>query len=135
MLLLSNSRAVWWFPGNAADSTTLQTHKQKDIAANKLWKTVLLQKKLCLSWFPVTCFNKAFLKSTYFRQMWFFVAHYLERAQWFMSLMFFVLVNPKIPQRETKNISTDADSRTDTILERLRDLSTNKKKYIFFFIT
>ena len=25
--------------------------------------------------------------------------------------------------RETKNLSTDADSRTDTILERLRDLS------------
>ena len=24
--------------------------------------------------------------------------------------------------RETKNLSTDADSRTDTILERLRDL-------------
>ena len=30
--------------------------------------------------------------------------------------------------RETKNISTDADSRTDTILERLRDLSERKKK-------
>ena len=25
--------------------------------------------------------------------------------------------------RETKNLSTDADSRTDTILERMRDLS------------
>ena len=31
--------------------------------------------------------------------------------------------------RETKNLSTDADSRTDTILERLRDLS--KTKYIY----
>ena len=30
--------------------------------------------------------------------------------------------------RETKNLSTDADNRTDTILERLRDLS------ILFFI-
>ena len=29
--------------------------------------------------------------------------------------------------RETKNLSTDADSRTDTILERLRDLSLKKK--------
>ena len=31
--------------------------------------------------------------------------------------------------RETKNLSTDADSRTDTILERLHDLlKKNKKK-------
>ena len=30
--------------------------------------------------------------------------------------------------RETKNLSTDADSRTDTVLERLRDLS---KKNIY----
>ena len=29
--------------------------------------------------------------------------------------------------RETKNLSTDADSRTDTILEGLRDLSKKKK--------
>ena len=29
--------------------------------------------------------------------------------------------------RETKNLSTDADSRTDTILERLQDLSKKKK--------
>ena len=29
--------------------------------------------------------------------------------------------------RETKNLSTDADSRTDTILERLRDLSLKTK--------
>ena len=29
---------------------------------------------------------------------------------------------------ETKNLSTDADSRTDTILERLRDLSLKKNK-------
>ena len=29
--------------------------------------------------------------------------------------------------REAKNLSTDADSRTDTILERLRDLSKKKK--------
>ena len=29
--------------------------------------------------------------------------------------------------RETKNLSTDADSRTDTILERLRDSSIKKK--------
>ena len=28
--------------------------------------------------------------------------------------------------RETKNLSTDADSRSDTILEVLRDLSKNK---------
>ena len=28
----------------------------------------------------------------------------------------------KSGMRETKNLSTDADSRTDTILERLRDL-------------
>ena len=28
--------------------------------------------------------------------------------------------------RETKNLSTDADSRTDTILQRLRDLSIKK---------
>ena len=30
--------------------------------------------------------------------------------------------------RETKNLLTDADSRTKTILERLRDLFKNKKK-------
>ena len=30
--------------------------------------------------------------------------------------------------RETKNLSTDADRRTDTILERLRDLSRKKKR-------
>ena len=30
--------------------------------------------------------------------------------------------------RETSNLSTDADRRTDTILERLRDLSLKKKK-------
>ena len=30
--------------------------------------------------------------------------------------------------RETKNLSTDADSRTDTILERLRDLSNLKER-------
>ena len=28
--------------------------------------------------------------------------------------------------RETKNLSTDADSRTDTILEKLHDLSLKK---------
>ena len=33
------------------------------------------------------------------------------------------LVHKKSRIRETKNLSTDADSRTDTILERLRDLS------------
>ena len=48
--------------------------------------------------------------------------------------------------RETKNLSTDADSRTDTILERLRDnffiflfLKLNhatykKNKYIYIYI-
>ena len=30
--------------------------------------------------------------------------------------------------RETSNLSTDADRRTDTILESLRDLSRKKKK-------
>ena len=30
--------------------------------------------------------------------------------------------------RETKNLSTDKDSRSDTFLERLRDLSEKKKK-------
>ena len=30
--------------------------------------------------------------------------------------------------RETSNLSTDADRRTDTILERLRDLSKKIKK-------
>ena len=33
--------------------------------------------------------------------------------------------------RETKNLSTDEDSRTDTIFERLSDLSQNYR-YIFF---
>ena len=33
--------------------------------------------------------------------------------------------------RETKNLLTDADSRTDTILERLRDLSFF---FLFFFL-
>ena len=30
--------------------------------------------------------------------------------------------------RETSNLSTDADRRTDTILERLRDLSQQKRR-------
>ena len=30
--------------------------------------------------------------------------------------------------RETSNLSTDADRRTDTILERLRDLSKRRRK-------
>ena len=30
--------------------------------------------------------------------------------------------------RETSNLSTDADRRTDTILKRLRDLSKKKNK-------
>ena len=34
----------------------------------------------------------------------------------------------KSRMRETKNLSTDADRRTDTILERLRDLSTILEK-------
>ena len=37
----------------------------------------------------------------------------------------FILKKSRI--RETKNLSTDADSSTDTILERLRDLSKKKK--------
>ena len=41
------------------------------------------------------------------------------------------IVKEKSRIRETKHLSTDADSRTDTILERLRDLS--KKKKINFF--
>ena len=32
--------------------------------------------------------------------------------------------------RETKNLSPDADSRTDTILERLRDLSFFEREAI-----
>ena len=35
--------------------------------------------------------------------------------------------------RETSNLSTDADRRTDTILERLRDLSKKKLKQILEF--
>ena len=35
--------------------------------------------------------------------------------------------------RETLNLLTEADSRTDTILERLRDLS-KKKIYIYIYI-
>ena len=34
--------------------------------------------------------------------------------------------------RETSNLSTDADCRTDKILESLRDLSRRKKMLIFF---
>ena len=37
------------------------------------------------------------------------------------------LLNKKSCIRETKNLSTDADSKTDTILERLRDLKQSKK--------
>ena len=36
---------------------------------------------------------------------------------------FFKVIDKKSRIRETKNLSTDADSRTDTVLERLRDLS------------
>ena len=39
---------------------------------------------------------------------------------------FFYLKKSRI--RETSNLSTDADRRTDTILERLRDLSPPPKK-------
>ena len=42
--------------------------------------------------------------------------------------------------RETSNLSTDADRRTDTILERLRDLSIKEEEenklldnFIFYF--
>ena len=38
-------------------------------------------------------------------------------------IFFSVLLDIKKSRiRETKNLSTDADSRTDTVLERLRDL-------------
>ena len=37
-------------------------------------------------------------------------------------------IHKKSRIRETKNLSTDADSRTDTISEGLRDLSQKKKK-------
>ena len=36
-------------------------------------------------------------------------------------------VSEKLRMRETKNLSIDAGSRTDTFLERLRDLSLKKK--------
>ena len=36
---------------------------------------------------------------------------------------FSLIVNQKSRIQETKNLSTDADSRTGTILKRLRDLS------------
>ena len=37
--------------------------------------------------------------------------------------------------RETKNLSTAADSRTDKILEMLRDLSQKKNRgYMIFFL-
>ena len=35
--------------------------------------------------------------------------------------------------RETPTLSTDADSRTDTILERLRDIFLNFNIYFYFF--
>ena len=45
----------------------------------------------------------------------------------------YVYLQKKFRIRETKNLATDADSRTDTILERLHDLSKNNiyisKKY------
>ena len=37
--------------------------------------------------------------------------------------------NKKSLIRETSNLSTNADSRTDTILERLRDLSKKNPAY------
>ena len=43
----------------------------------------------------------------------------------------FALVKQKSRIQETKNLSTDADSRTDTILERLRDLYNIKTKKIY----
>ena len=46
-----------------------------------------------------------------------------------LTKYFFLLLmlDEKSRIRETKNLSTDADSRTGTILKRLRDLSKKKK--------
>ena len=44
------------------------------------------------------------------------------------------IINKKSCIRETKNLSTDVDSRTDTILERLPDLSERRKK-IYIYIS
>ena len=44
---------------------------------------------------------------------------------------FYKPIHEKSRIRETKNLSTDTDSKTDTILERLRDLS-KEHIYIFF---
>ena len=43
-------------------------------------------------------------------------------------IFFFTISKQKSRMRETKNLSTYADSRTDTILERLRDLSKKNRK-------
>ena len=40
----------------------------------------------------------------------------------------------KIPHTGDKNLSTDADSATDTILESSRDLSKNIYIYIYIYI-
>ena len=44
------------------------------------------------------------------------------------SLVISIILHTKIRITESKNLSTDADSRTDTILERLHDLSAKKEK-------
>ena len=40
----------------------------------------------------------------------------------------FQILSKKSRIRETENLSTDADSRTDTIFERLHDLSKKEEK-------
>ena len=52
----------------------------------------------------------------------------MSHIQCFMVDGHFGFRKKKFRIRETKNLSTDADSRTDTILERLHDLSRKKNK-------
>ena len=47
--------------------------------------------------------------------------------------LFLEAANEKFRIRETKNLSTDGDSRTDTILERLGDLFFKKNRGCVIF--
>ena len=57
-----------------------------------------------------------------------FISKYFQVCEYFQAnCAIFIFNMEKSRIRETPTLSTDADSRTDTNLKRLRDLSLKKK--------
>ena len=68
-----------------------------------------------------------------FRKISRFLLHFCANCNRLKNIVFKLsgATKQKSRIRETSNLSTDADRRTDTILERLRDLSLKKIKKIY----